>query len=220
MAESKAWNWNMEFEGRESVWKNPALESYGIMNRWGCQGRKEILDLGCGLGRHAMLFGRNGFSVSCFDMSEYAVEETRKWAESEGLVFDYKVGDMLSLPYGDASFDCVFSWNVIQHTDTAGVKKTIAEIKRVLRPGGECYLTLISKNAWSWQQDWPMLDENTKLRMEEGPEYKIPHFFADKELIDSLFECFEVIGITHVEDWGTNNRGAHYHVHFKKRDTD
>lgn len=216
MTLSKGWQWNTDFEDRETVWKNPALESYGIMNRWGSRGMKDFLDLGCGLGRHSMLFGRCGFSVSCFDISREGIECTRQWAESEGLRFDCRVGDMLSLPYEDASFDCILCWNVVSHSDTEGVRKAVAEIRRVLRPGGECYLTFGSKSTWGWQQDWPMIDANTKLRMEEGPEYKVPHFYADKAILDELFADFEVIGITHVEDWGKNNRGIHYHVLVRK----
>ena len=216
MIGSKGWNWNAEFEDKESVWKNPALESYGLMNRWGAQGKRDFLDLGCGLGRHAILFGKNGFTVSCFDISADAVAGTRQWAEAEGLTFAYAVGDMLSLPYPTESFDCILCWNVISHSDTEGVKKAISEIGRVLRSGGECYLTLGSKSTWGWQQDWPMVDENTKLRMEEGPEYAVPHFYADKPLIDALFTDFEILSVTHVEDWGSNNRGVHYHVHIRK----
>ena len=216
MIESKGWEWNIEFEDKEYVWKNPTLESYGIMNRWGSQGRKDFLDLGCGLGRHSILFGRNGFSVSCFDISQDGIDSTRKWAEAEGLKFDYMTGDMLTLPYENDRFDCVLCWNVISHSDTEGVKKAISEIRRVLRSGGECYLTFGSKSTWGWQQDWPMVDANTKLKMENGPEYKVPHFYADKELLDELFKDFEIISITHVEDWGKNNRGIHYQVHVRK----
>lgn len=214
MTESKGWNWTMNFEGRD-VWKNPALESYGLMNRWGAQGFREFLDLGCGLGRHSVLFAKHGFRVCSFDFSPEAVESTRKWAEEENLHLDCRVGDMRELPYEENSFDCILGWNVINHTDTEGVKKTVSEIRRVLRPGGECYLTLLSKSAWSWKQDWPLIDENTKLRLEEGPEYGIPHFFADKETLEALFREFEILGISHVEDWGRNNKGIHYHIHVK-----
>lgn len=216
MIASKGWEWNIEFEDKENVWKNPALESYGIMNRWGSQGRKDFLDLGCGLGRHSILFARNGFSVCCFDISQDGIDSTREWAQAEGLKLEYKVGDMLTLPYENDRFDCVLCWNVISHSDTEGVIKAISEIRRVLRPGGECYLTFGSKNTWGWQQDWPMVDANTKLRMENGPEYKVPHFYADKELLDELFKDFQIISITHVEDWGKNNRGIHYHVLVRK----
>lgn len=125
-------------------------------------------------------------------------------------------GDMLLLPYKDECFECILCWNVISHSDTEGVKKAVSEIRRVLKSGGECYLTFSSKCTWGWQQDWPMVDANTKLRMEPGLEYKVPHFYADKDFLDELFEDFEVLSITHVEDWGKNNRGIHYHVHVKK----
>ena len=93
-------------------------------------------------------------------------------------------GDMLSLPYTDELFDSILCRNVISHQDTSGVKKIIGELKRVLKPGGECYLTLGSKSTWGFKQtSWPLLDENTRLRMEEGPEYEIPHFYADYDLI-------------------------------------
>ena len=145
-------------------------------------GLSKFLDLGCGLGRHSILFGKQGFQVSCFDFSEEALEKTEKWVQDEGLSFDYKMGDMLELPYADESFDAILCYLVINHTDTAGVKKVLSEIRRVLRSGGECYFTLGSKNAWGWKEtDWPMVDENTKLRMEEGPEYKVPYFYADYE---------------------------------------
>lgn len=213
MVNSKGWEWNKLSNDTGCIWKNPALESYGLMHRWKDRGMRDFLDLGCGLGRHAMLFGRNGFNVSCMDISEESVASTRQWAESEGLEFACCVGDMLTLPYADSSFDCVLCWNVISHTDTEGVIKTAAEIKRILRKGGECYLTLGSKKTWGFQQDWPSVDANTKLRMEEGPEYMVPHFYADKELIEELFDSFEILSITHVEDYGMNNRGIHYHVH-------
>ena len=216
MTESKGWNWNMTFTGKESFRTQPALEVCGMLERWGSLGMKDFLDLGCGLGRHAVLFGRNGFSVSAFDISPEAVESTGKQASEAGLRFDLKTGDMLSLPYGDASFDCVLGWNVISHTDTEGVRKTLSEILRVLRPGGECYVTLGSKAAWGWQQDWPLVDVNTKIRLEDGPENGIPHFYADWDLIDELFGSFEILGVTHVEDRGRNNPGVHYHVHARK----
>lgn len=222
MTESKSWNWEIVKEDRECVWKNPSKESYYLVNRWLGQGKKTFLDLGCGLGRHSILFGRNGFDVSCFDLSENALERTRKWAEEEALSFDYRQGDMLELPYEDESFDCLLSVNVISHTDTRGLKKVVEGIERVLRHGGEGYLTLASKETWSFKYtDWPMPDENTKLRMEEGPEYLIPHVYVDYNMIQELFSNFEIIGLTQVENFyekdGANSSSFHYHIHIRKK---
>lgn len=221
MAESKSWNWQIVEEDKKSIWKNPSKESYFLVNRWLGQAKKSFLDLGCGLGRHSILFGKNGFDVSCFDLSENALERTRKWAEEEGMRFEYTRGDMLELPYRNESFDCILSMNVISHTDTKGLEQVISEINRVLKPGGEGYITLASKETWSFKQtDWPMVDENTRYRMEEGPEYMIPHVYVDYEMIKRLFAGFEIFGLTQVEDFyekdGATNSSFHYHILFGK----
>lgn len=151
MIASKGWNWNHIAEDEKDIWKNPSVESFYLLHRWALD-KPEFLDLGCGLGRHSILFGKNGFHVHCFDISQEAIASTKAWAEKEGLAFTYAVGDMLALPYGNASMDCIFCKNVISHTDTQGVRQAIAEIFRVLKPGGECYVTLGSKETWGFKQ--------------------------------------------------------------------
>lgn len=217
MVESKGWNWKVLKEEKREIWKNPSIESYYLLNRWGSQAKKSFLDLGCGLGRHAILFGKNGFDVTCFDISEEAINKTREWAEKENLDFSYDVGDMLKLPYSDEQFDSIYCRNVISHTDTEGMKKVIKELYRVMKKDGECYLTLGSKDTWGFkQEDWPLIDENTRLRMEEGPEYKTPHFYVDYNLIQELFKDFEIVNVYQVVDYYKENDrlfdSYHYHV--------
>ena len=221
MIESKGWNWKAVEDRYKEYWLTPSAESYYLLHRWKENGFDRFLDLGCGLGRHAILFGQNGFEVSAFDINEDAIEKTKKWAESLGLRCDYRIGDMLSLPYENESIDCVLGMNVIAHSDTAGVKQAISEIGRVLKHGGECYLTFGSKAANGFKQDWPSVDENTKLRMVEGPEYKVPHFYADYDLICNLFSDFEIVSVFHIEDFyekdGATHSSFHYHVLVKKQ---
>ena len=220
MIKSKGWNWEIVKDDAECYWKNPSIESYYLLNRWKSQDKTMFLDLGCGIGRHSILFGRNGFEVFCFDISPDGVNKTKEWGESLGLNFNTHVGDMLELPYDNASMDCILCYNVISHSDTEGVKKIINELKRVLKVNGECYLTLCSKDTWGFKQDWPMVDTNTKLRMEEGPEYEVPHFYADYELIKELFKDFEIVFINQLENFfekdGKPTTSSHYHVLVKK----
>ncbi len=221
MVESKGWNWNVVKNNNENIWKTPSIESYYLLNRWKEQKKKNFLDLGCGLGRHSILFGKNNFNVSCFDISNEAITRTKEWAEEEKLKFDYKVGNMIELPYQNEKFDCIYCRNVISHTDTEGMKQVVQELYRVMRNNGECYITLGSKDTWGFKQtDWPLIDENTKLRMEEGPEYKIPHFYADYKLIKELFKDFEFINIYQVIDYYEEKEkifdSYHYHILIKK----
>lgn len=223
MTKSKGWNWQLVTGKRASYWQTPSIESFYLVQRWREMKFKDVLDLGCGIGRHSILFGKNGFNVSCFDISKDAISKTEQWASKEDLKFNYEVGDMLKLPYQDASFDAILCYNVISHTDTSGMRKVINELYRILRPGGECYLTLGSKDTWGWKEtDWPLLDENTKLRQENGPEDGIPHFYADYNLIKQLFAKFDLIKVYQLEEFYENQaedkvyESWHYHILIRK----
>lgn len=222
MIESKGWNWKIVQDNQTEIWRQPSIESYYLLNRWSSQEKKEFLDLGCGLGRHSILFGKNNFNVSCFDISEEAIKRTSEWANKENLIFDYKIADMLNLPYKNEKFDCIYCRNVISHTDTEGMKQVIKELYRVMKKDGECYLTLGSKDTFGFKQEnWPLVDENTRLKMEEGPEYKVPHFYVDYNLAKKLFKDFEIITIYQVIDYHEENDKVfdsyHYHILIHKK---
>ena len=107
------------------------MGSYYLINCWSGRGKKDFLDLGCGLGRHTIQFAKAGFNTSGFDLSHTSIVKTEEYALETGVEVDLKVGDMLNLPYADDSFDYIYCRNVISHTDTAGMKKIILELKRV-----------------------------------------------------------------------------------------
>ena len=220
MVESKAWDWKIVKNKQEQTWLEPSIESYYLIDRWQKQRKKDFLDLGCGLGRHTIQFAKAGFNTAGFDLSEESIRRTAEYAKAEKLDIDLKVGDMLELPYSNASFDCILCRNVISHTDTAGMRQIVEELKRVLRPEGECYLTLGSKETWGFKQDWPVVDENTKIRIEDGPENGIPHFYADYDLIQELFKNFKIELVYQLEDFyekgGKTLNSWHYHLLIKK----
>jgi ubiquinone/menaquinone biosynthesis C-methylase UbiE len=95
---------------------------------------KDVLEVGCGSGVHAKLLAEAGARLTAIDLTPTAVEMTRKRLELNGLEGAVIEADAEALPFDDAAFDFVWSWGVIHHSrDTSRV---IAEIARVLRPGG------------------------------------------------------------------------------------
>ena len=78
MIKSKGWNWNILKEDEKAIWQKPSVESFYLLNRWKSQNKVEFLDLGCGLGRHSILFGLHDFHVACFDISLDAIEKVKK----------------------------------------------------------------------------------------------------------------------------------------------
>ena len=198
MAEHKAWNWD---KADRDSWKEPAQIAYYLAARWKRKGYSRLFDLGCGLGRHSLFFAQQGFTVDAFDLSSSVLEPLRTEAADKKLNITVRSGDMISLPYKDDSFDCLLAYHVISHTDTAGIKKILSEIKRTVKSGGELYVTLCSKNAWSYKEaGFPVLDENTVIKVEDGPENGIPHFFADAKSIPALFEGIKLVDLQHTQD--------------------
>jgi len=95
---------------------------------------KDVLEIGCGTGVHTKLLAEAGARVSAIDLTPTAVELTTRRLELAGLSADVREADAESLPFDDTSFDFVWSWGVIHHS--SDTDQVIAEIARVLRPGG------------------------------------------------------------------------------------
>ena len=159
----------------------------------------------------------HGFKVTAFDLSDEAVKSTRGWAERENLDIETYTGNMLSLPFQNNSFDCIIAYNVIYHTDMTGFGTILNEIQRILRPGGEMFLTLISKSTWSFTHanKAQKLDKNTILRNENEAGEDVPHFYVDIQDIKHFFTNFEFVRLPVEEhDYDIENPNK-YSVHWK-----
>lgn len=175
-----------------------------LANIWRELGYVDLLDLGTGLGRNAIHFSKQGFNVTAIDISDYAVQYLKTWAAKENLPINAEVGDMLSLNYPNQSFDCIFAYHVISHTDSIGLKKTIAEIERVLKPNGEVYLSFCSKESTDFiENKSKKIDPNTLICQDE-PEKGILHFYADLKNIKELLANFKIELIKHTEYFYSN----------------
>jgi|SRR5438477_5299123 len=154
----------------------------------------DVLDLGCGNGRHAIYFARQGFKASGIDISPQAIEWARDWAHRENVVADFRVGDVTALPYGDRSFDVIVSHGVLDHMPMADAKKTAREAARVLRPGGLCYLDLRSADDFECGVGEEVAPHTFVVG--EGFEAGLVQHFFDKSEVDELIEgLFEPVYI-------------------------
>lgn len=214
----KPWDWS---KNDQDSWLIPAEESWYLLNRWKKRGFREFFDLGAGLGRHSLQFAKYGFSVTAADLSNEAMEELKAKAIKQNLSIATATVDMSALPFDSYRFDCAIAYHVISHTDTIGVQKTIAELSRVLREGGEYFLTLCSKRTWSYEKaGFPRVDDNTVIKIKDGPENGIPHFFADDEAVVSLLTKENLISVKHTQEIiidGKDYGSWHYFIHGIKR---
>ncbi|MFN0076483.1 MAG: class I SAM-dependent methyltransferase [Prosthecobacter sp.] len=96
--------------------------------------QKDVLEIGVGNGSHAQLIAPHCNSYTGIDLTGYAVQSTSKRFEAFGLNGTIRQMDAEKLDFPDASFDFIWSWGVIHHSANTG--QILAEMHRVLRPGG------------------------------------------------------------------------------------
>ena len=212
MVKSKEWEWK---EADKTIWTTPCEESYYYAKKWKSEGKRSVLDLGCGLGRHSILFAKESFEVKAVDLSVDGVNYLRQWQKKEDLDFETKVCDMNQLPFANDTFDCIWAYHVISHTDTEGFLGILEEIKRVLKPGGSIYFTVCSKETWSYKEArFTHIDENTVM-ITDGPEKDVPHYFVEYEDIIRLLADFIIVKIRHIDDCyfgGLKQNSKHYYI--------
>jgi SAM-dependent methyltransferase len=121
-----------------------------------------VLDLGCGNGRVALALAARGFAAEGLDISPSMIDEARAAAESSGVDARFRVGDAVRLPHGESSLDAVvFACNGIGHLTRDGKLACLAELQRVLRPGGVALLSL--RTPYALNRMLPRLLRNVVL---------------------------------------------------------
>ncbi|NUP16689.1 MAG: class I SAM-dependent methyltransferase [Streptomyces sp.] len=110
------------------------------------QGAVRVAELGAGHGRDTLYLARQGFSVEAVDFSATGVEQLDAAAEQEGLPDRVRalVHDVRTpLPWPDASLDGVFAHMLLcMALSTQEIITLVAEVARVLRPGGTFVYTV------------------------------------------------------------------------------
>lgn len=150
---------------------------------------ERVLDLGCGNGRHAIYFARQGMKAHGIDISEQAIDWASGWAKNEGLDVDFRVGDITNLPYADGFFDVVVTHGVLDHVPLETATKAVHEVRRVIKPNGLFYCDLRSIEDHEFGVGVEVA--RNEFILSEGYEKGlVQHFFAEdeiKHLVDGLF---------------------------------
>ena len=202
------WNkiWDEIEEG--SKWLMPEPD----VKRWaeGLAQGAALLDLGAGVGRHALALQAAGFDLTALDAAPEGLAEIDK----AGTGVRTQLGRMDDLPFEDGAFDHVLSWNVIYHGDETVLLNTISEVRRVLKPGGTFMLTMLSKRRlWIDREKLNGPQEiswNTWVFDEDGSDKRHPHYYCGAVEMLALFQGFEVMWM---EDREHEKPGSwHWHL--------
>jgi SAM-dependent methyltransferase len=95
-----------------------------------------VLDAGCGGSIFPIYLAAEGHAVHALDRSPpFGLER------AYGVRVDYARADLTAMPFADDQFDAVFCISVIEHLGHGVAPAALAEVRRVLRPGGRLLLT-------------------------------------------------------------------------------
>jgi SAM-dependent methyltransferase len=121
-------------------------EAEFVIDALGLSPGAQVLDVGCGYGRHAMELAARGFHVVGLDLSTPLLVRGGEEAQRRGLEINFVRGDMRELDF-DSQFDgayCMFS--TFGYFDDETNKKTVANIARALKPGGRVLIEILNRD--------------------------------------------------------------------------
>lgn len=106
---------------------------------------KKVLDIACGEGYGANLLAQAAIEVTGADINQETIAAARKKYGRSNLKFE--TASTLALPFPDASFDMVVSFETLEHLEEQ--QQMIAELKRVLRSGGLLIISTPDKKNYT-----------------------------------------------------------------------
>jgi ubiquinone/menaquinone biosynthesis C-methylase UbiE len=110
---------------------------------------KATLEIGLGQGADSMQIIDRGALYYGIDLTEESVRRVKERFHLFDKPYrEVKVANAEKMPFEDNSFDIVYSHGVIHHSPRIGL--IVAEIHRVLKPGGEAVIMLYHKNSFNY----------------------------------------------------------------------
>jgi ubiquinone/menaquinone biosynthesis C-methylase UbiE len=123
------------YDRRIALWEKVL---FGDGRRWVCsRAQGEVLEVAIGTGRN-FAFYPEGVHLTGIDLSPAMLERARQRARELGMEVDLREADAQDLPFPDESFDTVVC--TLSLCNIPDDRKAVAEMKRVLRPGGRLLL--------------------------------------------------------------------------------
>ena len=239
MPESRPWHednafwetWGQTMFGRQRLAATTA-EVDSIISLLGIKPDDSVLDLCCGVGRHALELARRGFEVTGVDRTRQYLEQASRQADEEGLKVEFIEADMreFSRPAAFGAVINIFT-SFGYFEDPEDDRRVIRNMCSSLKPGGRFLIDMHGKESlarifrerdwtevdggiwlqerrvtknWSWMEGhWILLKGN------ERTEGKISHrLYSATEIMALMVEC----DFSSVEAYGTLDGGLYDHT--------
>lgn len=128
--------YDQKYAGAQYYWGvRPSASCFDVLRLLPPESPLKLLDVGCGEGRNAVFFARNGYRVHGFDISAEGIEKTKELAKKVGVAVEAFQADLNTFRLQE-SFDIIFSTGVLHCCDPALRSELIANYQDHTNAGG------------------------------------------------------------------------------------
>jgi tellurite methyltransferase len=135
-----------EYQSGDYYWgTEPNAACYEVLKAMPPVKRLKLLDIGCGEGKDAVFFARNGYDVSAFDVTDAGIGKTKRLAEQAGVQVNVFKADILDYRL-DAHYDILYSSGVLHYIKPDFREDIFDNYKRFTNPNGmHCFNVFVDK---------------------------------------------------------------------------
>jgi tRNA (uracil-5-)-methyltransferase TRM9 len=169
-------------------WSIFQIELTALARRWQ---KGKLLNVGCAHGPDFLPF-KDDFELYGVDFSAEMLKFAEKYAQKFGFSVELKEADVRQLPYADNSFDWAIAVATYHHLGGGEHLEALKELKRVLKPGAEAFITVWNK----WQPRFWFKPKELKVpwRQKGKTLYRRYYLFSYAELQKLVKQAgFEVL---------------------------
>jgi SAM-dependent methyltransferase len=142
----------------------------------------KILD--CGAGGPVpplILFSQHGLDAWGIDSSQEQLDKAERFCRELNESIHLQNADMRQIPFDDATFDYVYEHYAMCHLNKFDTAQVVREMRRVLKPGGLCFLGVISRATWPHSLFGEERLPGEFWGIEDGDELALHSMFTDAE---------------------------------------
>ena len=122
----------------------------GLFSDLGVPERGRVLDLACGIGRHAVPLAKRGYDVTGVDFSPLFIEKARQYAAEQGVHAEFLVGDALDVEdvlKGEEPYDAIINmFTSHAYYGREGDVKMFGGLTALARPGGVLVVMTVNRD--------------------------------------------------------------------------
>ncbi len=178
--------YDRKYDEKSYYWGvRPSATCFEVLKRLPPDRPVRLLDIGCGEGRNAVFFARNGYDVTAFDLSAKGVEKTLRLARQVGAKINAFVADVLAFRLQE-EFDILFSTGTLHYLPQEVRGEVIGNYKQFTKAGGLHVLSVFVKKPFiAAAPD----GEKTAHKWTSGELFTYYHDWRIEWCTEEIFDC-------------------------------